>query len=130
MGGTTDENNADANTLAADQNAVVGACVPSNELCDGKDNDCDGLIDEVCLGYVPLCENGKQDAGEQGIDCGTSCHTICAPVKPEKAPTPYSSPLGERIPLDPVFLLIGIGVVVIAFLMAFEHFSSRKEEQF
>lgn len=31
-----------------DGNSCVSACVPSTEVCDGVDNDCDGVIDEGC----------------------------------------------------------------------------------
>lgn len=50
----------------------MGACVPSSEVCDGKDNDCDGQTDEnlgnvtcgigECQVTVPACANGSPSA--------------------------------------------------------------------
>jgi hypothetical protein len=28
---------------------------------------------------VPVCANSMQDAGEEGVDCGGTCPTPCAP---------------------------------------------------
>ncbi len=41
------------------------------EVCDGKDNNCDGQIDEGL--DCQSCSNGIQDASEDGVDCGGSC---------------------------------------------------------
>ena len=33
------------------------ACVPEDEVCDGRDNDCDGEVDGVAAGVV--CDTGE-----------------------------------------------------------------------
>lgn len=38
------------------------SCTPTNEVCDGRDNDCDGLVDEGCPGSTAP-DAGTPDAG-------------------------------------------------------------------
>jgi len=63
---------------------------PESEICDGKDNDCNGQVDETgCRGgwdSLGNCNNFIQDGDEEGIDCGGSCPTQCSGVPAEQVP--------------------------------------------
>jgi hypothetical protein len=58
--------------LDNDCNGLVddNCCMPSPEVCgDGKDNNCNGLIDEGCdCASVETCGNGKDDDCDSEID--------------------------------------------------------------
>jgi hypothetical protein len=84
---------------------------PETEVCDSKDNDCDGEIDEGCRGGPELgsCEDGIQNGDEEGIDCGGSCPKSCA-IQP---PAPSGTWVLVFAALVSVIVVVGILLVLL-----------------
>ncbi|MFH1977718.1 MAG: NosD domain-containing protein [Candidatus Aenigmatarchaeota archaeon] len=56
-----------------------GEVGPRDEVCNEVDDDCDRETDEGldCRDLDYLCNNEVQDLGEDGVDCGGDCPTMC-----------------------------------------------------
>ncbi len=77
-------------TCGADGNwgECVGEILPSQEICDGKDNDCDGTIDDPielghercgagkCVNTGPACRQGKPSACEPRAASAETCNGV------------------------------------------------------
>lgn len=62
-------------------NAYVCASIslPAQEVCNGLDDDCDGVIDNLA---ASCCENdGIKNGVESDIDCGSACTQKCPTAK-------------------------------------------------
>jgi len=70
------------------------------DICgNGLDDNCDGQVDEGCEGVDEICQNGKHDLGEDGVDCGGRCPRRC-----------FVFPWVETILVGIALLFLGLGL--------------------
>ncbi len=75
------DNDCNGFTDSNDPNCIE--CVPSEELCDGLDNDCDGQVDEEIAPVPTTCGVGVCSSGGQLICDGGQMIDTCTPGMPQ-----------------------------------------------
>ena len=65
--------------------ACANQLLPQQEICDGKDNDCNGLVDDLVIGEGAACATGQPGVCAAGFKDCIAAALICAPLT---APTP------------------------------------------
>jgi hypothetical protein len=79
-GGNDDPSADDGDAGSATGNADGATCVPSDELCDGDDNDCDGEVDEDEPGAGEMCSTGLGGPCGEGVTACEGGEVVCVQV--------------------------------------------------
>ncbi|MBI5502389.1 MAG: FG-GAP repeat protein [Deltaproteobacteria bacterium] len=66
-------------------------CVPPVEACNGIDDDCNGMTDEVAGGFA--CGDGCCNGGETYCGCPGDCTTVVPPPAPPQPLSPWNGAL-------------------------------------
>ncbi|MEZ4339784.1 MAG: trypsin-like serine protease [Sandaracinaceae bacterium] len=73
-------------SVIADALREAGTCVPDGaEVCDGRDNDCNDMVDETCTPIGGACTSDLECVGNtcRETEIGRVCTTPCDPLRPD-----------------------------------------------
>lgn len=62
--------------------ACAGEVLPQQEICDGQDNDCNGLVDDLVVGEGAACGTGQPGVCAAGYQNCSAARLTCAPLTP------------------------------------------------
>lgn len=64
---------------------ATGGCLPTEEICNGADDNCDGTVDEGCSAFGAACADNSECSSSlcDETEVGVVCTQTCDPLRPD-----------------------------------------------